>query len=93
MTPSTTCLLGDCREILPSLAFLDVQFDACVTDPPYGIGHWDWIEGDELHFHEQWARAVYSVLKPGAHSLVFAGVGHWTEAGMGTDPRLSSSYE
>jgi len=26
--------LGDCREILPGLA----QVDACVTDPPYGIG-------------------------------------------------------
>jgi site-specific DNA-methyltransferase (adenine-specific) len=26
--------LGDCREILPGLK----KFDACVTDPPYGIG-------------------------------------------------------
>jgi site-specific DNA-methyltransferase (adenine-specific) len=26
--------LGDCREILPTLG----RFDACVTDPPYGIG-------------------------------------------------------
>lgn len=26
--------LGDCREILPGLA----QVDACVTDPPYGLG-------------------------------------------------------
>ena len=26
--------LGDCREILPTLK----QVDACVTDPPYGIG-------------------------------------------------------
>ena len=29
------CYLGDCREILPSLA----PVDACVTDPPYGIGY------------------------------------------------------
>lgn len=29
-----TLYLGDCSEILPSLG----QFDACVTDPPYGIG-------------------------------------------------------
>ena len=27
-------LLGDCREILPTLG----KVDACVTDPPYGIG-------------------------------------------------------
>ncbi|MEY9676054.1 DNA modification methylase [Bradyrhizobium elkanii] len=29
-----TLYLGDCREILPTLA----KFDAVVTDPPYGIG-------------------------------------------------------
>jgi DNA modification methylase len=29
-----TLHLGDCREILPTLG----KFDACVTDPPYGIG-------------------------------------------------------
>lgn len=28
-------ILGDCRLILPSLG----QFDACVTDPPYGIDY------------------------------------------------------
>jgi site-specific DNA-methyltransferase (adenine-specific)/modification methylase len=27
-------ILGDCRDVLPTLGF----FDACVTDPPYGIG-------------------------------------------------------
>lgn len=27
-------ILGDCREVLPTLP----KFDACVTDPPYGIG-------------------------------------------------------
>jgi len=31
---NATLYLGDCREILPTLA----GFDACVTDPPYGIG-------------------------------------------------------
>jgi len=27
-------ILGDCREVMPTLG----KFDACVTDPPYGIG-------------------------------------------------------
>jgi DNA modification methylase len=30
---NATLYLGDCREILPTLG----KFDACVTDPPYGI--------------------------------------------------------
>lgn len=41
MTPTVTMLdgrvelwLGDCREVLPTLE----RVDACVTDPPYGIG-------------------------------------------------------
>lgn len=29
-----TCILGDCREVLPTLG----RVDAVVTDPPYGIG-------------------------------------------------------
>jgi DNA modification methylase len=29
-----TLILGDCRDVLPTLG----KFDACVTDPPYGIG-------------------------------------------------------
>lgn len=28
-----TLILGDCREVMPTLG----RFDACVTDPPYGI--------------------------------------------------------
>jgi DNA modification methylase len=31
---SATLYLGDCREILPHLP----KVDACITDPPYGIG-------------------------------------------------------
>jgi len=31
---SATLYLGDCREILPTLP----NVDACITDPPYGIG-------------------------------------------------------
>ena len=29
-----TLILGDCREVMPTLG----RFDACVTDPPHGIG-------------------------------------------------------
>jgi site-specific DNA-methyltransferase (adenine-specific) len=32
--------MGDCAEILPSLP----KYDACVTDPPYGIAHL-WVGG------------------------------------------------
>ena len=28
-------LLGDCREILPTVG----RVDACISDPPYGIAH------------------------------------------------------
>lgn len=31
---NATLYLGDCREILPSLP----KVDACITDPPYGLG-------------------------------------------------------
>lgn len=34
MIGNATLYLGDCLEILPTLG----QFDAIVTDPPYGIG-------------------------------------------------------
>ena len=51
------------------------SFDACCTDPPYGLGfmsrHWD--VPDNVAFRpETWA-AVYRVLKPGAHLLAFGG--------------------
>ena len=34
LAEGVTLYLGDCREVLPTLG----RFDACVTDPPYGIG-------------------------------------------------------
>jgi DNA modification methylase len=35
-----TLYLGDCAEILPNLQ----KYDACITDPPYGIAHL-WVGG------------------------------------------------
>lgn len=32
-----TLILGDCREVLPTLQ----RVDAVVTDPPYGLGDWN----------------------------------------------------
>lgn len=34
LAEGVTLILGDCLEVLPTLG----RFDACVTDPPYGIG-------------------------------------------------------
>lgn len=36
------CILGDCLEVLPTLG----RFDACVTDPPYGVGFTGKTEND-----------------------------------------------
>jgi DNA modification methylase len=35
LAEGVTLILGDCREVLPTLG----RFDACVTDPPYGIDY------------------------------------------------------
>jgi hypothetical protein len=63
-------LIGDCRERMAELPA--DSFDACVTDPPYGLSFmgkgWDaGVPGVEF-----WA-AVFRVLKPGAHLLAFSG--------------------
>jgi DNA modification methylase len=60
--------LGDCREVLPNLW----PFDACLTDPPYGLGFmgkgWDHtVPG--LNF---W-KPLLKALKPGAPLLAFGG--------------------
>lgn len=34
LADGVTCILGDCRDVLPTLG----KVDAVVTDPPYGIG-------------------------------------------------------
>lgn len=36
-TPAIRVFQGDCREIMRELAAEGVQFDACVTDPPYHL--------------------------------------------------------
>lgn len=72
------CFLGDRVLLLPGdcldkLADIDADsLDSCVTDPPYGLNfmgkHWDHgVPGVDY-----W-RAVFRVLKPGAHLLAFGG--------------------
>ena len=63
---SYAVITGDCEEELPSLC--ESSFDACITDPPYGIGmdHWD----HSVPTVEIW-KQVFRVLKPGAFLLSF----------------------
>jgi DNA modification methylase len=42
LAEGVTLILGDCREVLPTLG----KFDALVTDPPYGIGADGWMAAD-----------------------------------------------
>jgi DNA modification methylase len=62
--------LGDCLEVMPTLAADSV--DSIVTDPPYGLSfmgkNWDHgVPGQSF-----WAEAL-RVAKPGAHLLAFGG--------------------
>jgi site-specific DNA-methyltransferase (adenine-specific) len=64
---------GDLREVLPALG---EAFEACVTDPPYGLSFmgkgWDrGVPGPEF-----W-RAVAGSLKPGALLFSFGGTRTW----------------
>ena len=76
---AVTIFHGDCREILPGLAF-----DAVVTDPPYGIGYeqtigtarqWGTIAGDESDALARW---VIEAVHP-TPMLVF-GINHFPTA-------------
>lgn len=61
---SVKILIGDCREVMPSLG--REQFDACITDPPYGDTSLDW-DSRVLG----WADELLPTLKPNASLWVF----------------------
>jgi hypothetical protein len=80
-----TVHLGDCRKVLADME--PESFDSCVTDPPAGIAFmnkgWDHARGGRdrwCSWMQECAEAVYRVLKPGAHALVWAlpRTAHWT---------------
>ena len=75
-------IVGDCFKVLPTLEPDSV--DACVTDPPYGIGFmgkkWDNFTKPVLIGNQRfqswctaWSIELYHVLKPGGHFLAFGG--------------------
>jgi site-specific DNA-methyltransferase (adenine-specific) len=57
---------GDCQVVLQE--FEDIFFDACITDPPYGMGMDEWDHN--IPPISIW-KEVYRVLKPGAFCLSF----------------------
>jgi DNA modification methylase len=59
---------GDCRDVLPLLPA--GVFDACVTDPPYGLGMAAWDR--EVPGADVWTE-VLRVMKPGAALVAFGG--------------------
>lgn len=69
---SARLILGDCREVLPTLP--DASFAACVTDPPYELGFMGkgWDRTGIANDTDMW-REVFRVLKPGAHLAAFGG--------------------
>ena len=76
-------LCGDLFDLLPELPRDSI--DACVTDPPYGLGfmgkEWDQLTSkqkvsamkQQQHWHQEWAEEVWRVLKPGAYLVAFGG--------------------
>ena len=58
---------GDSFEVLKQVA--DNTYDACITDPPYGIKIDEW--DDEIPAVPHW-QAIRRVLKPGAFCVSFA---------------------
>ena len=70
MSKSWEILRGDVRTVLKTLP--SNYFDACLSDPPYGISfmgkRWDYSLPSVLVWSE-----LLRVLKPGAHALLFGG--------------------
>ncbi|WP_369064891.1 DNA-methyltransferase [Burkholderia gladioli] len=69
---SATLHLGDCREVLKTIA--DASVDAIVTDPPYELGFMgrDWDRSGVANDVAVWVECL-RVLKPGGHLLAFSG--------------------
>jgi DNA modification methylase len=70
LTDSVTLYAGDCIDVLKQLE--PNSLDACVTDPPYGLGFMGKAWDHGVPGLEYW-REVFRVLKPGAHLLAFGG--------------------
>lgn len=72
MLGDATLHRGDARAVLATLP--ENSIDACVTDPPYGIGFmgkaWD---STKVAFEAATWAEVLRVLKPGGHLLAFGG--------------------
>lgn len=69
---NATLYLGDCREVLPTLA--DESIDSIVVDPPYELGFMGkkWDKSGIAFDPDTWRHAL-RVLKPGGHMLAFGG--------------------
>jgi len=67
-----TVLVGDCRQIMPTMANNSV--DAIVTDPPYELGFMgkSWDSTGVAYDVTVWQECL-RVLKPGGHLLAFGG--------------------
>ena len=66
MSNELSIITGESESILKT--FGDSSIDACITDPPYGMGMGDW---DHTVPPTSLWREVYRVLKPGAFCLSF----------------------
>lgn len=66
---------ADCTEFLATS--YGIEFDACVTDPPYSYNFmgnsWDNLGRGFQGWCSEWGAETLRVLKPGAYALVFGG--------------------
>lgn len=70
-----TVEIGDCVDVLKRYKAEGKMFDACVSDPPYGInlhGYGDVWDNGELVFNKEYWKLVFDVLKPGGYLIAFA---------------------